>query len=90
MAYNKKSKILDVGAGWLRKTKDGKEYISLQVGRKGYTTRQGSYIPAQKVYLVTEGNENNPIEVTNLSLFFAKEKKNEKAPDLNLCLFQDE
>ena len=92
MADYKQSKILELGVGWLRKTKKtNEEYISLKLGQEGYQPRQGNYVPGYKVYLVKEGDEDNPVEISGkyLSLFFKKEKKSEKAPDLSACLFED-
>jgi hypothetical protein len=76
------NKTLQIGVGWIKEAKDGKQMISMVGGDK----RNGSSL----VLKTSDGVEH---EITNFMIFFneldSNNPKHAKAPDVKAVVFQD-
>ena len=73
------SKPLNIGAGWLKNTAKGDQFISCVAGDK-----------QKGLKLLLQNASGETMEVSNFNVFFSANKKSPKAPDVTLTLFVEE
>jgi hypothetical protein len=71
-------KYVNWGAGWLKSTSKGDQYISGVAG-----TKDG-------LKVILRNSNGQELEITNFAVFFATSKKSDKAPDVNFTLTVEE
>lgn len=73
------SKSKQIGVGWLKETKAGKQYISARANGK-----------LQKIKLLAEMEDGSTVPVNSFAVLFNEEKPSENAPDVRFVFTPEE
>lgn len=72
-------KSAQIGVGWLKNTRDGRQFISAR-----------SNGASQKVKLFAQMEDGSTVPVNTFAVFFNEQKPNEKAPDVQFVFTPEE